>query len=316
MRRMAEGSDAEAQWRLGQIYLDGVAVRRDAREAAELFSLAARSGHAAALVDLRRMAEGGEAEATVRLGRLYLEGLVSGEDSSILMAWIEGAADTGDATVWMLILRRMADGGEVEAQWHLGRIHLDGVVMDRNAREAVTWFSLAVGSGHAQSLDDLRRMAEGGKVETQWRLGRVHFDGDVAERDPREAANWFSLAAGLGHAAALDDLRRMAEDGEAEALVRLGRLHLDGFGSSEDTSILMAWIEGAADTGDAKAWMLIFRACEAGNAEALSFLVERMKYREQPGVRLLYEEVDRGNAWAESIRDTLGLPKDVRQIHT
>ena len=315
LRRMAEGWDAEAQWRLGQIYLDGVAVQRDAREAAELFSLAARSGHAVALLDLRRMAEGGEAEATVRLGRLYLDGLVSGEDSSTLTAWIEGAADTEDATVWMLVLRRMAEGGEVETQWHLGRIHLDGVVVDRNAREAMNWFSLAVGRGHAQSLDDLRRMAEGGEVETQWRLGRVRFDGDVAERDARQASDRFSLAAGLGHTGALDDLHRMAKDGEAEAQVRLGRLHLDGIGSNEDTSILLAWIKGAADTGDAKAWKLIFRACEVGNAEALSFLVERMKYREQPGVRLLYEEVDRGNAWAESIRDALGLPKDVRQIY-
>lgn len=177
------------------------------------------------------------------------------------------------------------------------------------------WSSLAADSGRGATLDDLRRMADRGEPEAQWRLGRMHLDGVVVNRNAREAAEQSSLAACSGHAAALDDLRRMAEDGEAEAQVRLGRLHLDGFGSSEDTSILMAWIEGAADTGDAKAWMLIFRACEAGNAEALSFLVERMKYREQPGVRLLYEEVDRGNAWAESMRDALGLPRDVRQIY-
>ena len=305
LRRMAEGGEVEAQWRLGRVHLDGVVVQRDAREAAEQFSLAAGSGQAAALDDLRRMAEGGEAEATVRLGRLYLNRLVSSEDSSILIAWIEGATDTGDATAWMLILRRMTESGEVEAQWHLGRIHLDSVVVDRNAREAVNWFSLAVGSEHAHALDLLRRMTEGSEVEAQWRLGQVHFHGDVVERDTRDAADWFSLAAGLGHATALDDLRRMAEDGEAAAQVRLGRLHLDGISSNEDTSILLAWIKGAADTGDDKAWKLIFRACEAGNAEALSFVVERMKYREQPGVRLLYEEVGRGNAWAESMRDAL-----------
>ena len=342
LHEVAERGEAEAQWRLGRLYLDGVVVERDAQEAARWLDLAASSGHGAALEKLRGVAESGEREAQWQLGRLYLDGVVVERNTREATRWFSLAAGSGHGAA-LQELTGVAEGGDSEAQWQLGRLYLDGTAAVRNPREAAKWLDMAVGSGHEAALEKLCGVAKGGEREAQWRLGRLYLDGVVVERDSREAAKWFGLAASSGHSAALEGLRGVAESGEREAQWWLGRLYLDGVVAERDAReaanwlglaassghsaaldelrrvteggdianedaylVAMSWIRRVADTGHPKAWMMILRACETGNSGAIKFLAARLKYREQPAVRLLKEKAGRGNAWAKSVLADLG----------
>ena len=292
LREIAERGDGEAQRQLGRVYLDGTAAERNPREAAMWLDMAVGSGHGAALGELRGVAESGEREAQWRLGRLHLDGVVVERDAKEAARWLDLAAGGGHGTA--LGGRGVAKSGEREAQWRLGRLYLDGVVVERDSREAAKWLGLAAGSGHGAALERLREIAEGGDGEAQWLLGQLYLNGVVVERDSREAAKWLGLAAGSGHAGALEELRRIAEDGDDA--------------SKDVLLVAMPWIQRSADKGCDKAWILVFRACETGNSEAVSFLFQRLEYREQPAVRLLYQEADGGNAWAKSILADFGFP--------
>ena len=333
LRRISEGEDAEAQWRLGRLYLDGTAVEQNAREAAKWLGLAVGSGHDAALEELHEVAEGGDMEAQWRLGRLYLDGLVPGRGAHEAAHWFSMAASSGHRA-GLEALRGIANGGLAEAECRLGSLYLEGLGVERDEKEAAKWFGLAAGRGHGVALEDLRGVAEGGEKEAQWRLGRMHINGEPVERDVRAAVKWFGLAAGHGHADALDGLREIAEGGDAEAQWRLGLVYLaSAVGNARGAALeelrrvvndsdgqnkyafldAMSWIKRAADTGHTKAWILIFRACEAGYSEAVRFLVSSLKNRDQPAVPLLYDEADSGNAWAQSILADFGFPPYVDQ---
>ena len=270
-------------------------MERDAKEAARWLDLAAGGGHGTALGG-RGVAESGEREAQWRLGRLHLDGVVVERDAKEAARWLDLAAGGGHGTA--LGGRGVAESGEREAQWRLGRLYLGGVV-ERDAREAAKWLGLAASSGHGAALARLREVAEGGDGEAQWLLGRLYLNGVVVERDAREAAKWLGLAASSGHGGALEELLRIAEDGDDV--------------SKDVFLVAMPWIQRSADNGYDKAWMLVFRACETGDSEAVSFLVQRLEYREQPAVRLLYDEADGGNAWAKSILADFGFPPYANQ---
>ena len=347
LRGVAEGGDAEAQWRLGRLYLDGTAVEQNAREAAKWLGLAAGSGHDAALEELHGVAEGGDAEAQWRLGRLCFDGVALEQDARDPAHWLGLAAGSGHGAA-LEALHGFAEEGGAAAQWRLGQLYLDGLVVERDPQEAAKWLGLAARSGHGAALEELRLVAGGGEKEAQWRLGTLHLEGEVVERDVRAAAAWFGMAAGRGHGDALDGLRQIAEGGDAAAQWRLGLVYLHGDvvernareaakwlglaalsghgaaleelqrvvegcdGANWDALLVaMHWIQRVADTGHSEAWTIILEACEAGDSGATRFLLGRLKYREQPAVRLLQEKAARGNAWAKSILAGLDSEGDI-----
>lgn len=61
-------------------------------------------------------------------------------------------------------------------------------------------------SAHCQ-IDELRRKANAGNAEAQYKLGRMYDDGDTAMHDYAQAYKWY---------------RKSAEQGNAEAQFRLG----------------------------------------------------------------------------------------------
>ena len=349
LHEVAERGETEAQWRLGRLHLDGVVVERDAKEAARWLDLAARGGHGTALGKLRGVAESGEREAEWRLGRLYLDGVIVERDTREATNWFSLAAGSGHGAA-MEGLSGIAEGGDGEAQWQLGRLYLDGTAAEPNPREAAKWLDMAVGNGHGAALGELRGVAESGEREAQWRLGRLYLNGVVVEQDEREAAKWLGLAAGSGHGAALGELRRIAKRGDGEAQWRLGRMYLDGAVTERDALaaanwlglaanggysaaldelrrvtedsdvanenaylVAMSWIQRVADTGHPKAWMMILHACETGDSRAIRFLAARLKYREEPAVRLLKEQAGHSNDWAKSILADFGIPPYANQ---
>jgi TPR repeat protein len=119
-----------------------------------------RGEYAAALRQLRPLAESGNATAQNNLGVIYFKG--------------EGVAkDLKEAEKWY---RMAAEQGHPAAQSGLGLIKL----MSKDYKEAAKWIQLSADQGYPPS---------------QLNLAIMYYQGDGVPRDPVRAHMWMSLAA-------------------------------------------------------------------------------------------------------------------------
>ena len=108
---------AAAQFRLGDLYENGLGTEPDPAQGAQWFERAASQGHA---------------RAQARLGALYQEG--------------RGVTpDFANAAKWY---RRAADRGHPRAQFDLGEMYATGEGVERDPKEAYFWFNLAARNGY------------------------------------------------------------------------------------------------------------------------------------------------------------------------
>ncbi len=110
-----------------------------------------------------------------------LRAAVAGEERPVREAG--GAADTPNVAD----LRRGAEQGDPEAQFHLGRAYQRGDGVPEDDAEGVAWY---------------RRAAEQGYADAQFALGFVYSNGQGAPLDDAESVAWFLRAAEQGHDAA------------------------------------------------------------------------------------------------------------------
>jgi hypothetical protein len=159
------------------------------------------------------------------------------------------------------LLRGAARAGDSEAQHALGQFYFFGIWVDRNARQAFTWFRKAAEQGHAGAQDFM------GKAYSL-SLG-FSRDCGVTPNDS-EAVEWFRKAAKQGHPAARYDLarqlwrgegtvkdaaeaarlwRQLAEEGHAPSQSMLGRCYATGEGVTKNLDEAKVWLQRAVDQG-------------------------------------------------------------------
>jgi len=162
-RKAAEGGDAEAQCKLGQLYSEGKGVPQDKYLAAVLWRRAADQGNAnaqsslglayingdgvpsdfgAAAFWLQKSAEQGDARGQVRLSLLYEAGWGVPQDYAQAAAWTQKAAEQGDAS----------------AQGHLGDMYLNGQGVPQSLILAEFWYSKAASQGDADAQNALAQL--------------------------------------------------------------------------------------------------------------------------------------------------------------
>lgn len=121
--------DAEPQYKKGQMYLRGVGVTQDLKQAVEWFMKAAINGHA---------------KAQYNLGAMY--------------GWGSGVApDMAQANQW---LEKAAAKGVVEAYVNLGIVYANGYGVEKDMNEATLWFQMAADKGDEDArtiLDQLKK---------------------------------------------------------------------------------------------------------------------------------------------------------------
>lgn len=123
-RDLAGQGHADAQNALGDMYLKGLGVSRNEREALRWF---------------RRAAALGQAGAQFNLGQLYLKGV--GVDQDLL-----------EAARWY---SRAAEQGHVQAQFVLAVLYKIGAGVPANAQRAAFWYERAASQGHAGAQGEL-----------------------------------------------------------------------------------------------------------------------------------------------------------------
>ena len=216
--RAREG-DAEAQFRLGEMWATGKGGSRFSRAAFKYYRDAAQQGHT---------------EAQFRLGNMYQYGT--------------GVFDEDKAVKWY---RKSAEQGHAEAQYTLGQIYDDGW----NQGEAFQWYHDAAQQGHVEAqfrvgemYDDgwgveedefeaaywYERAAEQGHVKAQYTLGWLYENGRGVDEEDKEAVKWHQKA---------------AEQGHTEAQYTLGVRHANGEGVDQDDEAAVKWFQKAAHRG-------------------------------------------------------------------
>ena len=245
VRRRAEEGSAEAQYNYGRFCYEGSLVDQDYDEAAVWWLEAAKQGHFTARTQLghllrgglgfevedeqiarwwveyeRSFAEAGDAEAQLNLGRMCEEGRGVDRDEAEAECWLRRAAAQGDAEAKLLLKRKEGERGDLQAQWELALIYLDGQGVSKDEAEAAHWLGLAAQQGH---------------VEAQFRLGQLLIHGASTVRDSVNGAQWLLSAARLRSQSAAREL---------------GDLYREGIGVKADDIEAARWWRQAAEQGD------------------------------------------------------------------
>lgn len=150
-------------------------------------------------------------------------------------------------------LKTSADAGDVEGQFYLGNLYVDGIGIAQNYREAVRYYEMAAEQGHTgaqvrlgnmyrrgygvdtdyrKAVRWLYRAFDGGSSEAALYLGDIFLsgEGDV-ERDEGHARQLFTIA---------------ANEGLAQAMAKLGLIYLEGRGTERDVPQAIMWLKLAS----------------------------------------------------------------------
>lgn len=204
---LAEEGDAESQFRLARLYVEGRGVETDDATAVSWYRRAAAQGHPRAQASLGFMLQTGRG--------------------------VE--ADLDEAITWY---RKAAEQDRASAQYNLGKLYLDGEGVAADEETALRWLRRAGEQGHAPALTTLARMHEEGRgvatdpgrafklqkraagrrhPEAQFQLGRMFESGIGTEADVKKALRSYQAAAQQGHVEATAALDRLFAPAEARA---------------------------------------------------------------------------------------------------
>jgi len=116
--------------------------------------------------------------------------------------------------------KKLAEQGDVNAQFNLGNMYRVGQGVPRDEQQAVAWY---------------RKAAEQGDADAQTNLGNMYRVGQGVPRDEQQAAVWY---------------RKAAEQGDAIAQNYLGGMYEFGLGLPKDEQSAYFWLLLASAQGN------------------------------------------------------------------
>ena len=190
------------------------------------------------------------------------------------------------------------DGTEWKLYYDIGLKYLVGDGVTQDYSKAIKWLRIAADHGHIDAITKLEELeqryhksdlkprvfsrsdptppdqSEITDPETQFEIGKKHYNGEGVARDSAEAAKWYRLSAEQGHSGAQCNLglmyrwgygvkqdysealkwcRLAAYEGNSEAQCNLGHMYRWGYGVKQDYSEALKWYRLAADQGHVEA---------------------------------------------------------------
>ncbi|GHB28137.1 SEL1-like repeat protein [Salinicola rhizosphaerae] len=285
LTRAAKSGNADAAYWLGQAYLGGDRVQ-SAPDDAEKW--------------LRDAVQQGNLDAARTLGNAYIEGDVLPRNPAQGIPLLERAAKHDDAYALALLGNLYLDGDQVRRQPQRGIDYL------RKAHElghpyATERLGEAYLNGDGTQADPVQGVALLKQAATQNQsgaarsLGIAYMDGTGLQKDPAKAKQWLARAVdqdpddttsktrlGRGYLEGtlpgrsqdgIDLLRQSANQGDAYAMVVLGRAYRDGVGVEPDLQRSELWLQRAQRAGHPSAQQALARTYrtsgEQGNIDDL-----------------------------------------------
>jgi len=237
----------------------------------------------AELVDLRKRAEAGEAEAAYELGFAYDIGDGVARDSQAALRWYRSAAEKGhalgalnagvlydsgtgverDAATAAVWYRRAADEGNGRAAYNLAQLYETGEGVPRDAKQAAEWYDKARRTGIANDDDKLAALTPRAPVapltrETLAPFQPPHATASTASKVPDSLRLALAIDYAVGRSAPDDQLvadaiRAAAQAGDLEAACNIGMRYVNGRGVARDWAQGESWLRRAAQQGYAPA---------------------------------------------------------------
>ena len=231
---------------------------------------------AQAVAELKPLAEQGDADAQFKLGSLYYQGLGLPQDYK-------------EAIIW---LRKAAEQRNVYAQVTLGTIYAEGVrgAIEKDYPQALMWFIFAAAEGDKEAMEFRDAMASRmtpSQIAEAQKMGR--------EFKPQDA--YIKL---------YKELKNLAEQGNAEAQLKVGFMYYSGRGIVQDYEKSIYWFKKSALQGNPLAQSNVGYMYKEGEGVPQDYTEAAKWYR---------HAADRGNALAQLALGSfyekgLGLPQD------
>jgi hypothetical protein len=311
-RKAAEQGNADAQYRLGNMFFTGKGVDEDNEEAIKWYRKAAGQGQADAQYQLgeiyywgqcvdedyheaakwyREAAEQGNAEAQNKLDLMYEEGKISPDDD--FEDYQDDISDDvpPDDVEDVSRYRKAAEKGDATAQFNLGVRYAQGEGVPQDYTEALKWY---------------RKSAEQGNADAYNNIGVMYYNGTSVPQDDIEALKCF---------------RRAAELGDANGQNNVGLMYEYGKGVPQSDYEAARWYHKSAEQGFAVALNSLTRMGDKGNADAQNNL--GWMYRNGKGVsqddteaaKWRRKAAEQGNANAQNslgwmYQNGKGVPQD------
>jgi TPR repeat protein len=217
MKRIeSDRKDPVAMTLVGELYKDGLGVRRDLGEAARWYRLAA---------------ERGDPQGSFSLALAYLRGRGVPEDRKTAIVWLEKAAqsnhsgalynlgllaidgDIQDFARAHEMFSRAAAIGNMDAAYALGLLYKEGRGVERDPARAADWF---------------RKAADENIVAAEVDYAVMLFNGEGIPKDEAAAARYFTKAAASNNPVAANRLARLlvAGRGVQKNMVEAMKWHL------------------------------------------------------------------------------------------
>jgi TPR repeat protein len=227
-----ELSDAESQFALGLMYVDGQGVDKDPATAAQWFLKAAHQDHLEAQYRLGEMYQNGiGVESNTREAKMWLskaagkglqkaskalEDILRAEEQSILAKELQSLKNS---PIYPYLLS--ANKGDTGAKYKVGVMYLEGANAPQDTQEGIRWLQSAANSNHTLAqlelgkiylsgrpsiekdyviaMKWLEKAAESGDPNAQFHLANMYRKGLGVSKSNAEAVKWFRLAAKQGH---------------------------------------------------------------------------------------------------------------------
>jgi TPR repeat protein len=171
--------------------------------------------------------------------------------------------------------RKIAENGDAEAQYLLGKIYAEGNLVPQNYLEAEKWYQKAANQGNAEAI---------------FAIGKMYEMGNGLKKDQRKALDWYLKSAEKMYQPAMEAVastyefgydgipinyhkaekwyRLLVDMGSIGAICNLGRLYCYGSGD-EDSPYEKENIEEKFDKDKLKALYYFMLASKHGNSEAM-----------------------------------------------
>ena len=282
--------DAAAMYSWGEACQHGSFVVKNEEKAIEWYSKAAEKGHK---------------EAQYCLGKAFYDGCVVKQNYQEALKWFQNAAEQGHA----------------ESQYYLGEMYYHGYGIEKDDHKAVAQYIKAHRRGCSKALCSLKKMAEEGdltaidwchrynvredaekqykKAEELYNLGEQYRKGWKVFKDEEAAAKCFHEAAKMGHFNALNNLKKLANDGYVRARFQLGEMYLNGEGVEKDVAVAIEWYSKAVKKQYSMAADRLKQLAEEGHVEAITALRQLAEKDKVLAIELLKRLAEHGNVEAQ-----------------
>ena len=247
-------------------------IKKDNKEAEELYAKACAASGAKRVMLLQKAADAGSLEAMYDLSDCYYDGEGVEKNMPLAIKWITKAADAGYVKAQTALGATYFQGMEgLDQNYALSEKYLlMAANKDNTDAQAFLAYLFIAMEDYSKAMVWARKAAQMEHPQACFALGRIYDEGLGVEVNHKEGLKWYEKAANGGDAdaqnivgniytdadfvkhdykKAFENYQKAASQGHLYGMLNLGLCYQDGQGTDMDIIAAENWIRKAADGG-------------------------------------------------------------------